>query len=213
MGIITECHGKNAVAAAKQYGVKASHILGILHAEGGTAKGCKPVKPRDGLGNPSFGQFTFGTAQMMGVTVGDSKSEVDGIARYLIQLGYKSDPTKAIAAYNGGPNNPQYGYAAKVRAFALSYIAYDRGKTDDPWQEDGSYEQPTSSPYEELTGQESPLSGLEDITKVFQKLTTKSTWKSVGLVSVGGVMMTAAVLILAAEFMKKVPSPVKAVIK
>lgn len=114
-------HAGNARKAARRYGVRFEDIMGILSVEGGTSADGKPVAPEDGAGPPSYGQFTYSTGRSLGVKYGDSASETDGIGRYLVQLGYRTDPKRAIAAYNGGPGNPQYDYAQKVAAAAKRY--------------------------------------------------------------------------------------------
>lgn len=120
-------HVANARAAAARYGVRVEDILGILSVEAGTDKSGNPVAPGDHAGPPSFGQFTYGTGRALGIKYGDSASETNGIARYLVQLGYKSNRERAIAAYNGGPGNPQFTYAAKVDAAARRYIGVGEG--------------------------------------------------------------------------------------
>lgn len=123
-------HLHNARAAGERYGVDPAIILAILEVEGGTDTRGRPVAPRDGLGPPSFGQFTTSTGRALGVVYGDSRSETDAIARYLLQLGYSTDAThatRAIAAYNGGPGNPQYGYARRVLDAARRYSALTPG--------------------------------------------------------------------------------------
>lgn len=114
-------HVGNARRAGRKYGIPAAVILGILHVEGGTDSRGRPVRPADGAGPPSYGQFTFGTGAAYGVRFGDSASETDAIARYLRDLGFDKNPERAIAAYNGGPGNPQYGYARKVINAARRY--------------------------------------------------------------------------------------------
>lgn len=54
---------------------------------------------------------------------------------------------------------------------------------------------------------------FDSVGDFLNTLGKKSTWMSVGQVAIGGVLVTVAVLIFAAEFVKKVPTPVKAVIK
>jgi soluble lytic murein transglycosylase-like protein len=70
-------------------------------------------------------QFMPGTAKGYGVQFGNSAhaidTQVDGAAHYLHDLGYAKDPRKALASYNGGPGNPQYGYAAEVLQHASKY--------------------------------------------------------------------------------------------
>lgn len=137
-------HAGNARTAARRYHVRFEDIMGILSVEGGTSADGKPVAPEDGAGPPSYGQFTFETGRSLGIKYGDSASEVDGIARYLRQLGYADDRERAIAAYNGGPGNPQYDYARKVDAAAKRYAGggADVGGTVAAGTSDGD----TSSP-------------------------------------------------------------------
>jgi hypothetical protein len=125
-------HARNAVDASKKYGIPASVILGVLSVEGGTSPDGRPVAPGDGLGPPSYGQFTTGTGASLGIKYGDSRSETFGVARYLSQLGYSKDPERAIGAYNGGPGNPQPAYAAKVEAAAKHYLGFDDGTATAP---------------------------------------------------------------------------------
>jgi hypothetical protein len=120
-------HLANARAAGRKHAVAPADILGILSVEGGTSSSGTPVNPGDGAGPASFGQFTFGTGKALGVKYGDSASETDAIARYLNQLGYQTDRKRAIAAYNGGPGNPQYDYADKVIAAAKRYTGLNAG--------------------------------------------------------------------------------------
>jgi hypothetical protein len=114
-------HLGTARIAARKYGVRVEDILAILRVEGGTSATGSPVAPGDGAGPPSFGQFTFGTGRALGVKFGNSASETDAVARYLVQLGYHKDRLRAFGAYNGGPGNPQMGYAAKVDAASKAY--------------------------------------------------------------------------------------------
>lgn len=151
-------HAGNAAIAARKYGVSAADILGILSVEGGTSATGQPVAPGDGAGPPSFGQFTFGTGRALGVKFGDSASETDAIARYLVQLGYHKDRTRAIAAYNGGPGNPQYGYAAKVLNAAKRYAGAGAGAsssaTPTTTAAPGATDTPAASSSGELFGQD-----------------------------------------------------------
>lgn len=120
-------HAASVADAEKSSGIPASVLLALLSVEGGTNPDGSPRAPADGAGPPSYGQFTYDTGQALGVRYGDSRSEVNAIARYLKQLGYDSDPRRAVAAYNGGPANPQYGYAEKVFARRARYRAFDGG--------------------------------------------------------------------------------------
>jgi hypothetical protein len=124
---VARFHAANAKAAGARYGVDPADILAIMFVEGGTSASGAPVRPGDGAGPPSYGQFTFGTGRALGVQFGNSASETDAIARYLVQLGYKKDRRRAFGAYNGGPGNPQMGYADKVIAAAKRYAGIGGG--------------------------------------------------------------------------------------
>jgi hypothetical protein len=133
-------HVGNARVAGRRYGVDPADILGVLSVESGTSAGGAPVEPGDHMGPPSFGQFTFATGRRLGVHFGDSRSETDAIARYLVELGYHKDRRRALAAYNGGAGNPQFSYADKVIAAAKRYAG--AGGTTAP----SPAPSPTSSP-------------------------------------------------------------------
>lgn len=120
-------HRAAAAAAGLRYHVDPADILGILSVEGGTSSTGQPVAPGDGAGPASYGQFTYETGKALGVKFGNSVSEVNAIAKYLNDLGYQKDRKKALAAYNGGPGNPQYDYADKVITASQKY----GGKGDD----------------------------------------------------------------------------------
>jgi hypothetical protein len=59
-------------------------------------------------------QFEPGTAKGLGINPLDDRAAIFGAAKLLNQYGYQTNPTRAIGAYNGGPGNPQYGYASQV---------------------------------------------------------------------------------------------------
>jgi len=63
-------------------------------------------------------QFEPGTAKGLGVNPANAASAINGAAKLLNQYGYQSNPLRAIGAYNGGPGNPQYGYANQVMSEA-----------------------------------------------------------------------------------------------
>ena len=56
-------------------------------------------------------------------------------------------------------------------------------------------------------------SGIDAVGDFATLLSSGTTWERIGLVVLGGVLLTASVLILAGEFMTKVPTPIKAAIK
>jgi murein DD-endopeptidase MepM/ murein hydrolase activator NlpD len=59
-------------------------------------------------------QFEPATAQSVGINPNDPRQAIFGAAKLLTQYGYHQDPFRAIGAYNGGPGNPQSGYARQV---------------------------------------------------------------------------------------------------
>lgn len=108
----------DAKVASDATGVPVAVLLGLTSVESGGIEG---RTSRTGAGGLT--QFEPGTAKDYGVDVrpGHAASQFMGAAKYLIDLGYKRDPEHALAAYNGGPGNPQYGYAADVIAAAKRY--------------------------------------------------------------------------------------------
>jgi hypothetical protein len=192
-------HAANAQSAARRYGVPASVILGLLSVEGGTDAHGRPVAPGDGAGPPSYGQFTYGTGRALGIHYGDSKSEVDGVARYLLQLGYKSDPTRALARYNGGSNPPpvSWTYAGKVNTAAKRYGAFDHGATapasPSSSAPSSSSSAPSSGSSSASTGSsDRPLTPAQHSTMVKFGITAALVLAGVALVA-GGVLRTSGV--------------------
>jgi membrane-bound lytic murein transglycosylase B len=104
--------------AEKQTGVPASVLLGLVSVESGGIPG-----RTSNAGAQGITQFMPGTAADYGVNTnpGHEWSQILGAAHYLNALGYATDPRGALAKYNGGPGNPQYGYADKVLAAAKRY--------------------------------------------------------------------------------------------
>jgi hypothetical protein len=109
-----------AQQAGKAHHIPASVLLGLVDVE---SAGVEGRTSRAGAGGLT--QFVPGTARLYGVDTspGHARSQIDGAARYLNALGYQTDPRGALAKYNGGPGNPQYGYADKVLAAARRYGA------------------------------------------------------------------------------------------
>jgi membrane-bound lytic murein transglycosylase B len=105
-----------AKAAEHETGVPASILLGLTSVE--SAGNIHAVSKTGAFG---LTQFEPSTAATYHVVDGDPRSQIFGAARYLRDLGYHANPSRALAMYNGGPANPQYGYASTVIARARSY--------------------------------------------------------------------------------------------
>jgi hypothetical protein len=106
--------------ASSRYGIPGYILAGLIEVESGW-------DPNAVSSAGAFGitQFMPGTAAGYGVRAGSSHgavaSQIMGAAHYLVDLGYKKDRMFALAAYNGGPGNPQYGYAHDVIAASAKY--------------------------------------------------------------------------------------------
>lgn len=111
-----------AKRAASRTKVPASVLLGLIGVESGGREGLTSSTGAQGLT-----QFEPGTAREVGVDVrpGHATSQIEGAAKYLVQLGFEKDPARALASYNAGPGNPAAGagYAQKVLALARKYGA------------------------------------------------------------------------------------------
>lgn len=208
---VEKCHLQNAIAAGNKNNVAPADILAILEVEGGTDKNCRPVAPGDGLGPPSYGQFITATGKALGVQYGNSASETDAIARYLNELGYQDNRILSFAKYNGGPGNPQHTYSLKVDFAARKYKKHN-GKVETPRQ---------PGPLNDaLEGAEDVAGAVGDTASVVANTLEKlfgpdaeNTWKRVAFVFGGGVALTLGAIILANEFLAKVPTPVSQVMK
>lgn len=115
------------IKAARKYNVPASLLAGLTEVESGFNP--EAVSPADAFG---LTQFIPETAQSYGVQPGSSpkavRSQIEGAARYLQDLGIDADPRNALASYNAGPGNPGAAgdYPEKVLAAANDYSALDR---------------------------------------------------------------------------------------
>jgi membrane-bound lytic murein transglycosylase B len=105
--------------AQQQTGVPASVLLGVIWHESRGIPG-----QTSSAGAQGITQFMPGTAASYHVNVspGHEWSQILGTAHYLNDLGYARDPRAALAAYAGGPGNPQYGYADEVLSAAKRYL-------------------------------------------------------------------------------------------
>ncbi|MTD43855.1 transglycosylase SLT domain-containing protein [Conexibacter sp. W3-3-2] len=110
--------------ASKAYGIPASVLAGLVQIESGGRPGLTSSANAQGIT-----QFIPGTAAQYNVDVrpGRERSQVMGAARYLRDLGFSRDPTKALASYNAGPGNYRagLGYARKVLGASQSYKTLD----------------------------------------------------------------------------------------
>lgn len=109
-----------AKRAEQLHGVPAAVILGLIEIEtGGNPAAVSSAGAR------GVTQFMPGTAPGYGVKFGTSaaaiRTQIEGAAKYLKAMGWDKDRRRALGAYNGGPGNPQYGYADKVLAAAKKY--------------------------------------------------------------------------------------------
>src|SRR4051794_13320665 len=109
-----------AKLAEKATGIPADVLLGLISVESAGIEGRTSSANAGGLT-----QFIPGTAARYHVNVapGHASSQIMGAARYLVDLGFKSNPTRALNAYNGaqtigGRANP---YAANVLNAAKRY--------------------------------------------------------------------------------------------
>lgn len=89
------------VAAGAQYHIPAQVLAGIASVE--TNLGANQTTSSTGA--RGLMQFEPTTAASLGVNVGNDRSEIFGAAKLLNQYGYQSNPLRAIASYNAGPNN------------------------------------------------------------------------------------------------------------
>jgi soluble lytic murein transglycosylase-like protein len=109
-----------AKLAEKQTGIPADVLLGLISVESAGVEGRTSSANAGGLT-----QFIPGTAARYHVNVapGHARSQIMGAAHYLVDLGFKSNPTRALNAYNGaqtigGRPNP---YASNVLNAAKRY--------------------------------------------------------------------------------------------
>jgi murein DD-endopeptidase MepM/ murein hydrolase activator NlpD len=97
-------------AAGKANNIPPAVLAGIASVETNLGQNLGPSS----AGAVGLMQFEPGTARSIGINPMDARQAIFGAAKLLNQYGYQSNPTRAIGAYNGGPGNPQYGYAQQV---------------------------------------------------------------------------------------------------
>jgi hypothetical protein len=103
-----------AQQAGKKYGIPPAVLLGLVRVESGGIEGRVSSANARGLT-----QFIPSTARAYGVdtTPGHARSQIEGAAKYLHDLGFNANPTAALNRYSGGAA----GYPAKVLTAAKDY--------------------------------------------------------------------------------------------
>lgn len=148
-------------AAGHAANIPASVLAGIASVESNLGQNIGPSS----TGAYGMMQFEPSTAQGLGVNVHDPRSEIFGAARLLNQYGYQQNPARAIGAYNGGPGNPQYGYARQVLAESQRLSKEIRGAGSTPMAAlhpngvgtTGSVQVPGAQPFQAQPSGPSPL--------------------------------------------------------
>lgn len=106
--------------AGRAHNVAPELLLALISVESGGREGLTSSAGAGGLT-----QFIPGTARQYGVDVrpGHARSQIDGAARYLADLGVHDNPERALASYNAGPGNWRagLGYAKEVLARVGNY--------------------------------------------------------------------------------------------
>ena len=111
-------------AASAQYKIPAAVLAGIASVESNMGSNQGPSS----AGAVGLMQFEPGTARGLGINPMDPKQAIFGAAKLLNQYGFQQNPARAIGAYNGGPGNPQMGYAQQV----LSEASRLKGQLGNP---------------------------------------------------------------------------------
>lgn len=100
------------VAAGAKYKIPPAVLAGVADVEtdGGRAISTSST------GAIGLMQFEPGTASSLGINPNDPTQAVFGAAKLLNQMGYQTNPTRALASYNAGPGNytAGLGYARTV---------------------------------------------------------------------------------------------------
>jgi hypothetical protein len=113
----TKFHKKQAVKAGKRYGIPPKVLLGLMEQESGFNAGAVSSAAAQGLT-----QFIPSTAKAYGVQYGTSKkaqkTQIQGAAKYLKDLGFRSNKKNALGRYYGSTSAP---YASEVLAKSKKY--------------------------------------------------------------------------------------------
>lgn len=102
------------IAAGRKYNIPAHVLAGVAKIESAFGRNKGPSS----AGAVGTMQFEPGTAKGLGINPYDDRQAIFGAAKLLNQYGYQQNPLRALGAYNGGPGNPQYGYAHMVMTAA-----------------------------------------------------------------------------------------------
>lgn len=89
------------LTAGQRYRIPPAVLAGVADVE--TNGGRNLAISSTGAEGPM--QFEPATAATLGINPNDPAQAIDGAGRYLNQLGYQTNPTRALASYNAGPNN------------------------------------------------------------------------------------------------------------
>src|SRR5581483_6426404 len=109
-GSISSQLGPLFVEAGRAFRIPPQVLAGIASVE--TNLGRNIARSRTGA--TGLMQFEPETARGLGVNPNNPRSAIFGAAKLLNEYGYQRNPFRAIGAYNGGPGNPQSGYATQV---------------------------------------------------------------------------------------------------
>lgn len=124
-GTVTPEYRRLIGIASNRYGIPARVLAGLIQVESGWNPNA--VSPVGAFG---LTQFMPGTAAGYGVARGSGHhavaTQILGAAHYLKDLGFARNSRFALGAYNGGPGNPQYGYANAVLAASSGYRGIGR---------------------------------------------------------------------------------------
>ena len=114
--------------AAKKYQLDPLLLGSLIGAESGYDSGA--VSPAGAIG---LGQLMPDTAQRLGVDPYDDKQNLDGSAKYLRQLldEFGGDATKAVAAYNAGPEAVEKYGGVPPYSETQNYVQKVLGNRDD----------------------------------------------------------------------------------
>ena len=113
-GNVSNALGPLFVAAGQRFGIPPQVLAGVASVETGLGSD----RSTSSAGAVGLMQFEPGTAAGLHINPLNDRQAVFGAAKLLTQFGYHSNPLRALGSYNGGPGNPQYGYARLVMSEA-----------------------------------------------------------------------------------------------
>jgi soluble lytic murein transglycosylase-like protein len=115
------------IAAGQAYNIPPEVLAGVADVETGIGSNRGPST----AGAIGLMQFLPTTAASLGINPLNDRQAIFGTAKYLNQLGYQKNARLALGKYNGGPGNPQLGYADQVLAQAKRLAPQLGGKAQD----------------------------------------------------------------------------------